>query len=128
MAGSSRTATTGNISIPICRMSAKTVSGSSFQVIRRDGTLSGMTNLKATDKSTYPDHDTNVNVDLSDYGNPGNGTPVIVSGKWAGQNQVRRVEEAWVDDKTDRRAVCGILVNQQNMRSQIRIDGKCRTR
>jgi len=38
-------------------------------------------------------HDSKLNVDLSDHGNPTPGTPVTIWGKWEGENQVWRFEQ-----------------------------------
>ena len=39
-------------------------------------------------------HNSQLNVDLSDRGNPAPGTPVTIWGKWEGDNQVWRFEQA----------------------------------
>lgn len=72
------------------------------------GTFVTMTSSRAGGKPSSPqtisiysqsDHsilirDTNVNVDLSDHGNPADRTPITLWGKWSGKNQVWRLEEA----------------------------------
>ena len=39
--------------------------------------------------------ETEMDVDLSDHGNPKDGTPITLWGKWEGENQVWKFQEAY---------------------------------
>lgn len=77
--------------------------------VQEGGTFAKMsTNLMAGGKSSSPRtvdvysrsdhsffiHGTKYNVDLSDHGNATPGTPVTLWGKWGGENQIWRLEQA----------------------------------